>query len=148
MKVRELLKLIESDGWYPAIDVNVARDVMRIGTVITDARLRTAIIGALIAVGRELASWRAAQEALGFISFEDVPAAQIDFESAHIGAWRRAVWHMTMADLAETHRDIGTTANGGPRADAQALSADEYRRTATHAIRDILGLTRTTVALI
>lgn len=139
---------VETDGWYPAVDVNDVRARMRIGTIVTDARLRGAIVGAMLTVERELDAWAKRQSDAGYASLEEVPAPTIDFESRLVMAWRRAIDHHVMAELAETHRDIGATENGALRSEEVALTADEYRRTATHAVRDVLGVPRTSIGLI
>jgi hypothetical protein len=173
--------------WWPAIDYNDVRDALRLGDVITQARLMAAVRGALVTVLDELRDWQAAQVAAGFTSLGSVnppapvlqdqphrrfravydpflidgvyylrppcpppvaPAAQIDGVSRLEECFRRAVRFYAAAELAEIHRDITATAEGSARADAQLLSADDYRRLATAAVRDILGKTRVTAELI
>lgn len=139
---------IEAGPFWPAIDLNRLRDAFRIGTIVTHVRLENAVEGAILAVIRELADWQALQESAGHATLADVPSQAIGSVTAHVVAWRRAVGYMVMADLAETHRDIGATDNGAPRAEAAQLAADDYRRMATHAIRDILKTSRTAVEMI
>jgi len=142
-------QLLEHDGWYPATDPAQLRDVMRVTETVTEARLAEAVFAAQDQVGRELRAWRATWEAAGAASLEAVdPDTIINFEPAHVGRYRRAVFNLVMAELVETYRDVTATKDGSDRAEQRALSADEYRRNALYSIRDILGVTRTTVELI
>ena len=50
---------VAADGWWPGIDCNALRDVMRIGSVVTQDRLIGAVEGALITVTSDLAWWQA-----------------------------------------------------------------------------------------
>jgi hypothetical protein len=141
--------VVEHDGWYPATDPAQLREAMRVTEAVTDARLLDAIYGAQDYVGRELRRWRLEREAAGAASLEAVePDVQIDFEPALVRRYRRAVFHLVMADIVEAYRDITATKDGADRAEQKALGAAEYRRNATHAIRDILGVDPTDVELI
>jgi Phage head completion protein (GPL) len=139
---------VKGDGFWPNIDLNILRDTLRIGPVVTHHRLEEAVIAAMINAARQLAAWRLMREAEGRTKLADVPAMQIGGASVLVASWRRAVGQLVMADLAETHRDIGATDSGAQRGTEMALTADDHRRNATHAIRDILGVTRTSVELI
>lgn len=141
--------VVEGDGWYPSIDCNALRDVLRIGTVVTHERLVGAIEGAIVSVERELADWRAAREAAGATSLSAVePDRKTAGQHRLTLIYTRAVRFHTAAELAETHRDLTATQDGQARADTEATTAEEYLRRATHAVRDILGETRTVVELI
>jgi hypothetical protein len=50
---------VAGDAWWPAIDRNAARDALRLGEVITDARLVAALEGAWMTVTGDLAQWQA-----------------------------------------------------------------------------------------
>lgn len=135
--------------FWPDIDVNHFRDVQRIGgTLIADARVKEALMGAVLAVDEDLDLWRTAQEMAGYASLVAVPSRQIGGESRLKILWRRAVYAHATADLRETHGDISATGTGQGRAEWLDMSADDHRRNAIHAIRDIQGKDRTTVELI
>jgi hypothetical protein len=141
--------VVEADGWYPAIDCTAARKVLRLGDGVTHERLVSAILGAMITVMGELRQWRTAQDATGATNIEAVdPDAQVGGEHKLKLLFTRAVVCTVGAQLAETHRDVSATADGEKRADQQLLSAGDYRREATWAIRDILGVPRTCVELL
>lgn len=141
--------LVPGDGWYPDVDCNALRDALRIGEMVTHARLVAAVQGAQLTVEGELAQWRADQEANGAASLAAIaPARTIGGEHRLTVLYTRAVRFHTAAELAETHRDLTATQDGQARSDTEATTAEEYLRRATHAVRDIQGETRTAVELI
>lgn len=137
-------------GWFPDIDPAAIRKAHRIREGVTAERLRTALIAAIITVGKDLAAWQIAQAAAGFDSLDDVPdaAPAIDGESRLIHCYRRAVALTAKAEIVERYRDIDASATGERRAEDLEPSIGELRRDALHAVRDLLGKTRTTVDLI
>ena len=139
---------ITNDGWYPDLDGTHLRAALRLDGSVTDARLETAAVNAIIEINRELRSWKARQIADGHSSLADVPAEQIQGGSELLHLYRRAIYCSAGAELAERYRDYSATGDGAERADAQLPTADEYRRDARWAIRSILGVVHTTVELI
>lgn len=141
--------VVPGDGWYPEIDVNAMRDALRITDQITHARIVGAIEGGLLTVEGELAFWRATQESEGFTDLAAVdPDRMIGGEHRLTLLYTRAVRFHAAAELAELHRDLSATTDGATRAEPQLLTAEDYRKHATAAIRDILGTPRVTVELI
>ncbi len=129
--------VVAADGWYPEIDCNETRAVLRLGDIVPHERLVSAILGALIHVMGELRAWRSAQEAAGAQGLAAVaPLDEVNGQSRLCLLFTRAVVYTAGVQLAETHRDVTATKEG------------EARREATWAIRDILGVTRTAVELI
>ncbi|WP_374365944.1 head completion/stabilization protein [Stutzerimonas sp.] len=139
---------ITNDGWFPDLDGQHLRESLRLDGSITDARLETAAVNAVIEINRELKSWKAQQLAAGNASLADVPADEIQGESQLLHLYRRAIYCSAGAELAERMRDYSATGDGAERADALTPTADEYRRDARWAIRNILGIAHTTVELI
>lgn len=140
--------IVTNDGWFPDVDPAQLRAQMRIRDGVTAERLREAILGAMISIGNNLAAWRAPHEASGRASLADVPAPQLGGESRLIVLYRRAIGALTKADLVERYRDMDLTGAGQRQVNDLDQSVEELRRDATHAIRDILGRTRTDVELI
>lgn len=141
--------VVAGDGWYPDIDCNAMRDALRITDQVTHARLVGAIEGGLLTVEGELAWWRATKESEGFAALAEVdPERTIGGEHRLTVLYTRAVRFHAGAELAELHRDLSATTDGQTRAEPQLLTAEDYRKHATAAIRDILGVPRTTVELI
>ncbi|GGZ32097.1 hypothetical protein GCM10011273_17690 [Asticcacaulis endophyticus] len=122
---------------------------MRIGgSTIPDPRLIEAIEGAIITVNGDLRDWRLDRLAEGHALLSAVSPDEVNGEKALVVIWKRAVMAFAAADLMETHRDVSATNEGAKRAEEQAPTACDHRRNGVHAIRDILGVTRTTVELI
>nr|WP_317892030.1 head completion/stabilization protein [uncultured Sphingomonas sp.] len=146
----DTVEKVIDDPWYPAIDPAQLRREHRLGDTnkVTPERLRAAILEALISVDNQLGVWAMRQTAAGYETLADVPARAFDGESSLVISFHRAVGALTKLELIERHRDLDTTAAGDRDAAALDLSIGELRRDAVHAIRDILGTTRTTVELI
>ena len=140
--------IVAGDGFWPEVSIAAFRDAQRIGNDVTDARARDALRGAILHVRRELLAWATLQLAAGSLRLGDVGSAMIDGIAAAELLYRRAVYCAAAADLAETHNTVSATGDGRDRALEDVSAADELRRNATHAIRDILGVTRTSVELI
>lgn len=140
--------VITNDGWFPDIDPALFRKQMRIRDSVTPERLREAVLGAMIAIGNVLASWRAPLELAGAAALEQVTSPQLGGESRLVVLYRRAIGAQAKADLVERYRDTDLTGAGQRQVSDLDQSVDELRRDATHAVRDIRGKTRTFVELI
>lgn len=134
--------------WWPDIDPARIRTAYRIREAVTHDRLREALIAAIITVGNDLADWQADQLAAGHASLAAIPAPRIDGESRLLLCYRRAVALYAKAEIVERYRDIDITGPGERRAEDMEPSIGELRRDALHAVRDLLGRTRTMVDLI
>lgn len=139
---------IDSSPFWPAISLPDLRDTVRLDGTVTTARLKHAVIDAITSVNRDLADWRRAREAEGVATLAAVPGEVINGESAYLHSYRRAVYAMTRANLLERYADYSATGDGVKGADAKIISSDDLYRDARFAIRDILGTTHITVALI
>lgn len=146
--------VIENDGWFPAMDPAAVRGACLLDGTITAARLRPALVDAMLTVNRQLQSWADAQRTQGHASLADVPGPHIAGESARLLHYRRAVHACLQADLAEAYR-IQSFMPGGTGAgkqdgvqEALAVRQDDHRRNQHWAVADIVGRTRATVELI
>ena len=140
--------VIANSPFWPAISLPDLRDTVRLDGTVTTARLTHAVIDAITSVNRDLADWRRAREAEGVATLAAVPGEVINGESAYLHSYRRAVYAMTRANLLERYTDYSATGDGVKGADAKIISSDDLYRDARFAIRDILGTTHITVALI
>lgn len=140
--------VVVNDGFFPDVDPASVRDVARIPTSITPARLHAAILGGIMSAEIDLRQFAADCRAGGYARLADVPANQLDGQSVQLIRYQRAVALFAKAELIERHRDFDTTSAGGNQADELTPSIDELRRDAIHAIRDMLGQLRTGVWLI
>lgn len=139
---------IEFDGFYPALSLAGARAAMRIPTDITDARLRDAIASAMLEIADDLAPWRAVQDAAGFAVLADCSDRMVAGEKRLVVLWRRAVHQLACADLCEIQRGPDSTAAGLDRAAQLDSTAADHRRNSRWAVRDMLGISHTTIELI
>lgn len=140
--------IVTNDGFFPDISPGDLREAYRIPTTLTPARLRAAILAAIITVEIDLREFAATAIAAGHSTLAAVPAPQLDGQSVQLLRYTRAVGLYAKAELIERHRDYDTTAAGNDQASELAQSIVELRRDAQHAVRDIKGHTRTTVDLL
>lgn len=139
---------INTDPFWPSIDLDNLRATLRIDASVTPARLETAVIAAAINLNRELSDWRAVQQAAGYATLADVPGDRIKDVSVKAHLYRRAIEAGTGAEVCERYRDYSATNAGNNKAEEVAPTIDDYRRDLRWAIRDFLGKNRTTVELI
>lgn len=139
---------ITNDGFWPNIDGDDLRAAQRIETAVTNERLKAAIVAAIIASNRELVSLKARYLGEGHATLADVPAAAIGGESPLVATYRRAIYSATSAEVAERYRTYDATNSGTDKADEERTTIDDYRRDARFALRDLLGVSRTTVELL
>lgn len=140
--------VITNEGFFPDVAPADVRDQYRIRDTVTPARLRKAIVGAIVTVGNQLDAWRDSQLAAGHATLAAVPAPQIDGQSRLTILYARAVGSYAKAELVEAYRDIDTTTGGQRQVEELDPSIVELRRDALHAIRDMLGRSRVRSELI
>lgn len=139
---------INTDPFWPSIDLDDVRGTLRIDSSVTPIRLEAATIAAAISVNREFAKWRRAKQAEGYATLADVPAEQIEDKSELVHLYQRAIYAATGAEICERYRSYDSTNSGNQNAEELTTSIDELRRDQRWAVRDFLGLGRTTVELI
>ena len=140
---------IDTGGWFPQIDPTLFRDEQRVdANAITDARVRQALVNAIIRVGRDLKDWRLDQVAAGFATLDLVPADKVDGVSELTTLYRRAVFTAAKAEIVERFVDVDLTGRGERSADQLDPTVAELRRDSVHAVREILGVGRMTVELL
>ncbi|GHD59885.1 head completion/stabilization protein [Jeongeupia chitinilytica] len=141
---------LSNAGFWPDIELDKARDVMRFTDTVTDIRLTEALVNAMASVNGEtdMKAWRQGKQAVGFTTLADVPADQIDGESVLVQHYRRAVYCFAKANLVERYRDYDTTREGQKKTDTLDEQPDALRRDGRFAVRDLLGRSRITVELI
>ncbi|MBC3258037.1 head completion/stabilization protein [Pseudomonas paralactis] len=139
---------VNTDPFWPSIDLDNLRATLRIDSSVTPARLETAVIAAAISLNRELSDWRAIQQAAGYTTLDSVPGDRIKDVSVKAHLYRRAIEAGTGAEVCERYRDYSATNTGNNKAEETAPTIDDYRRDLRWAVRDFLGKNRTTVELI
>ncbi len=138
--------ILTNDGWFPDIDATAARSALRADGSVTDVRLETALVNAMLSVNQDLNEFKADHQE--HHSLASIPAAEINKTSRLVILYKRAVVCTAGAEIAERYRSYDTSASGDKNADALTDTADELRRDARWAIRDLIGRVRTTVELI
>lgn len=131
--------------FWPAISPADCRLVMELDGTVTAPRLAHTLTEAVIATNRELRAWRIEHESAGHATLADVPDDEPD-RLPYL--YKRAVYSLAKADLMERMLSFDATAAGQRKAESQEPAIDDHRRNARWAIRDILGLPRTTTELI
>jgi hypothetical protein len=139
---------VVNDGFFPDIEPAAVREAARIPTSVTPARLRAAILGAIMSAEVDLRAFAAAAIAAGHETLAGLPAPLLDGKSVQLLRYERAIALFAKAETIDRHRDFDTTAAGANQSDELEQSVADLRRDARHAIRDMLGRTRTTVDLI
>lgn len=140
--------ILANDGFWPDIDAAHLRERQRIGSNVSNPRLEEAAVAAMISVNRELRPLKLRYMAQGAETLKDVPAEQIQNESELVHTYRRAIYSTASAEVAERYRTYSATNSGAAKGEEEEQSADDYRRDARFAIRDLLGISRTTVELL
>jgi hypothetical protein len=140
--------VLTNDEWWPDVDVGQMRETLRMDGTVTDMRLEAAAVSAMLSVNRELVAFKAEHVAAGAANLAAVAAPQINGESSLVALYRRAVYCTAGAELLERYRNYDTTNAGSDNAEQLTPTIDELRRDARWAIRDLLGITHSTVELI
>ncbi|MDP2747943.1 head completion/stabilization protein [Pseudomonas sp.] len=139
---------INTDPFWPSIELDAMRAALRIDASVTNPRLETAVIAAAISVNRALLKWRGAQQAAGYATLADVPAETVQDVSELVHLYTRAIQAATGAEVCERYRSYDSTGTGDRKAEDLQFNIDEYRRDQRWAIRDLLGVPRMSVDLI
>ncbi|MEZ5688677.1 MAG: head completion/stabilization protein [Caenibius sp.] len=141
---------VSAGAFWPVIAIADVRAVLRIGGAsMTHERLTEAVRFAMVDVTRQLTAWRVEQQANGYASLSEIDQDNvIDDKTALEVLFDRAVTQMAGAELADRYPDLTATREGADRAETIMTVADDYRRSATRAIRAILGQTGTMVELV
>ncbi|MGB1239881.1 MAG: head completion/stabilization protein [Pseudomonadales bacterium] len=139
---------ITNNGFFPDVDPNQFREVMRVDSGITNARVRHALIDAIGKINIDLAAFKQLQSNLSIATLSDVPAPQVDGQSQHLHDYQRAVFCQAKAELNERYQDYDSSNNNSGRSDDIADSIDDYRRQSILAVRRIAGVSQSTIELI
>ncbi|HBA9511446.1 TPA: head completion/stabilization protein [Escherichia coli] len=121
--------VIANFAFWPDIDADQYRDIMRQEGEETPPRLREALIQAMGYANGQLARWEQQQRQRGFNRLEDVPAGKINGSSVRVLCYRRAVFFAARALLTEQFRGTDTTHQGDIRANTlESTTAGMWRQ--------------------
>lgn len=135
--------IIKSDSFYPDVDLDHIREIVRIDGAVTNARLQQVIIEEVIDVNRLLKSLKDKVAQLSDLSnseINDLP--ETDY------LYRSAVANGVAAKVNENYRNYDSSNAGGKKAENAELTVDDYRRNKQWAILQLLGENHTVVELI
>tara|TARA_R110002167_G_scaffold98718_9_gene259409 strand:+ start:2736 stop:3209 length:474 start_codon:yes stop_codon:yes gene_type:complete len=135
-------------GFWPDIDPQHCRSVMRLDQSITPERLRDALVNAMLAINLDNAVWGAQQQVDGHATLADVSDQQLDEKNVNVSLYQRAVYCRAKADLLERYADYDSTGSGNQRADQLNASVDDYRRQSINAIGHLTGSATTGAVLL
>lgn len=143
---------VANDGFFPAVDCEALRTDIRLDGTVTAARLKLAVVDAMLAVNGELQQWRVTQEQAGHAALANVPSASLAGESAKVHQYRKAIYAHVGASLAEAYRDMDTLPQGAGK-EARVMSGLETRVDGFHqqlrwAIADLQGKSRVIAELL
>lgn len=139
---------LDAGPFWPLIALEAVRANVAVDGSVTAQRLQHAATAALGNVIDQLTAWAAQQQEQGHAALASVPAVHVNGKSMHVLRFERAIYAYTKADLAERYADADATGRAERGEEGRRLQADEYRRDALHAVRDILGQPRMTSELI
>lgn len=145
------ISIIKNDGFFPDIDIAHMREAIRLDGTVTDARLITATVNAIIFVNDQVKELKGSAQYAGHISMAAIPADQVNQQSVLISHYLRAVYCTAKADLIEQYKDYDTTATSLDDKKLVSFLAngpDEERRNAAWAISNLMGRHHVTVELI
>lgn len=140
--------VITNFAFWPDIDVDHYRDVMRQEGEETPPRLREALIQAMGYANGQLARWEQQQRQKGFSHLADVPAEKIGDSSVRVLCYRRAVFFAARALLTEQFRGTDTTHQGDIRANTLESTTAVMWRQFQWALSELQGEPHMTVELI
>lgn len=134
-----------TNGWFPGIDIGAMREAMQLSGDVTDARLKQALLPAMIDVNTQLAHWRMAQQASGHLAMADVPADQLDGVSVLVHNYTSAVFCLATALIYERHTGYDDKRDTSVE---RQMPVDDLRRDALRAIAHITNTRSTVIELI
>lgn len=140
---------VKSADFWPVIYLADLRKAKKLDGQVTTDRLMACTIQAVRHINNQLSQWRINQSVvLNYASLADVPAEQINDESAKVWSYRDAVYSLAKALLIEGYRDIDTTRDGEKHAAALSTQIDTLWRDMRFDINDITGRPRQLAELV
>ena len=144
--------VVGNDEFFPTIDCEALRNDIRMDGTVTAARLKLAVVDAMLAINTELQPWRTEQEKAGHATLADVPAPRLGGESAKVHQYRKAIYAHVGASLAEAYRDMDTLPQGAgkePRVMAALeIRVDTFHQQLRWAVADLQGKSRVIAELL
>lgn len=140
--------VLSNDPFFPEIDANALRASVRLSGDVSDERLETAIVDAMLTTNRELKAKKAEWLAAGHASLAHVDPSTIADRNVLEQLYTRAVRALVAAEFAERYRGYDATQSGVREDEELGRTSDDFRRDYRHALRDLLGTRHATIELI
>ncbi|MGQ0883248.1 head completion/stabilization protein [Acinetobacter baumannii] len=135
--------IIKSDAFYPSVDLDHIREIVRIDGAVTNQRLQQVIIEEVIDLNRLLKSLKEKATVLS-----DLAETQINDQPATDFLYLSAVANGVAAKVNENYRNYDSSNSGAKKAVQAEHTVDDYRRNRQWAIQQLLGENHTVVELI
>ena len=135
--------IIKSDPFYPDIDLDHIRSIVRVDGAVTNERLKQAIIEEVIDVNRLLIT-------LNFIAsyFFVLLLLLFNYQPDTDFLYLSAVSNGVAAKINENYRNYDSSNAGGKKAEQAECTVDDYRRNKQWALYQLLDQNHTVVELI
>lgn len=134
---------IKSDPFYPIIDLDHIRKIVRIDGAVTNERLEQTIIEEIIDVNRLICRLKEKASSL-----TDLAKTFINDQPDTDYLYLSAVGNGVAAKVNENYRNYDSSNSGAIKAEKAELTVDDYRRNKHWAIQQLLGENHTIVELI
>ena len=135
--------IIKSDPFYPDIDLDHIRSIVRVDGAVTNERLKQAIIEEVIDVNRLLITLKDKASQLSELS-----KTQINDQPDTDFLYLSAVSNGVAAKINENYRNYDSSNAGGKKAEQAECTVDDYRRNKQWALYQLLDQNHTVVELI
>lgn len=141
---------IKNIAFFPNILIKEVRESQRLDGTVTTTRLKHSIISAIITINDDLNTWRLIQQSKGYNSIKEIGAPNdfIESKSKYFYLYKEAVFCWANALLKDRYLNYDPTSKAVKQNDTEEKSAGDLYRDARYAVRDILGISRSTMALI
>jgi len=138
--------VLAGDGWYPEIPVAEFVGNYRLPAEYSEGLVSDHLLLAVMWARKQLATWRAEQEAAGVAKLADVAFSGVDGGAELL--YKRAVYSHAKALLLGQFATVDRREAARNEAKEGPDTADNFFSWASYAINDLLGVSRADVALI
>lgn len=137
--------VITNTSFWPDVEPEKVRRLMRLEQTVTAERLRHAIMNGIAETNAELYHYSREQMAAGYRRLADVPADLIDGESEKCFHYLRAISAFASATIYERYRGYDASGKGLAKAADLDQTIDELWRDARWAVSRLQGQPRSII---
>lgn len=126
--------------WFCDIDINHMRDAMRIDKAITNERLRTNAMTAILEVNQALHLWQQQQIELGYDGIDEIQCGYLDDIPTCVYRYRMAVYHSATAKMLNEMQGYDSNRKtGSDRLETIEPNSAHHLRTSRSFVKRIQG---------